>query len=120
MARTFLKKIFLVSLAFSLAVTTGCGGSAVMTRPGFDQIEVGTPVETVVKEHGEPYSIKNTRDGNQEYRYIERVPVGDVTAEQNTYILVIKNGQVVSKRYNQELPPAYDEIYDDDPNDVPN
>jgi hypothetical protein len=27
---------------------------------------------------------------------------------------------VVSKRTMQELPPAYDEIYDEDPNDVPN
>jgi hypothetical protein len=108
-------KIIIVLLAVSVVF-----GSPVMTRPGFYAIEIGTPVDAVIRAHGEPYSIKTNQNGSKDYLYIERIPAGEETVEENRYILVIKNGQVISKRYNQELPPAYDEIYDDDPNDVPN
>ena len=91
-----------------------------MTRSGFREIELGTSVEEVVKNYGEPYYIRSNRDGSKEYHYIERIPFGEQVVEDNNYVLVIKNGKVISKRYNQERPPAYDEIYDDDPNDVPN
>ena len=76
--------------------------------------------QEVIDKYGEPYSITNKKNGTQEYLYIERIPGAEVTVEQNNYIFVVKNGQVISKRKNQELPPAYDEIYDEDPNDVPN
>ena len=115
MARVFLTKIVL-----AVAATCVCNAAPLMTRPGFYDIEIGTPVETVIEKYGEPYSIRTNKDGSKDYRYIEKFPVGDETVEQNNYYIVIKNGQVVSKRYNQELPPAYDEIYDDDPNDIPN
>lgn len=103
-----------------LAISSVCGSSKVMTRENFYTIELGTPSQDVITHYGEPYSIKNKKDGTQEYLYIERIPAAETTAEQNNYIIVVKNGQVVSKRTSQELPPAYDEIYDDDPNDVPN
>jgi hypothetical protein len=107
-------------LIVSLLAVSAVFGSPVMTRPGFYAIDLGDPVNKIIQDHGEPYSIKVNKDGSKDYLYIERIPVGEQTVEENRYILVIKNGQVVSKRYNQELPPPYDEIYDDDPNDVPN
>lgn len=117
MARNHFKKIVIISV---LAISSACGSSKVMTREDFYTIELGTPSQNVITNYGEPYSIRNRKDGTQEYLYIERLPVGEETAEQNNYIIVVKNGQVVSKLTKQELPPAYDEIYDDDPNDVPN
>lgn len=117
MARDIVKKIVLVS---SVAMLAACGSSKVMTRDDYYMVTVGTSTQELINKYGEPYSIKNKKDGSQEYLYIERIPAGTVTAEQNNYVFIVKNGQVVSKRKNQELPPAYDEIYDDDPNDVPN
>lgn len=102
-----------------LAVSTVLG-SPVMTHPGFNDIELGTPIDHVIRNYGEPYSIKTNKNGSKDYLYLERIPVGEQIVEENRYILVVKNGQVVSKRFNQEHPPAYDEINDDDPNDVPN
>lgn len=104
----------------SLALLAACGSSKVMTRQDYYTIATGTTVQEVVEKYGEPYSITNKKNGTQEYLYIERIPAAEAMAEQNNYILVVKNGQVISKRKNQELPPAYDEIYDEDPNDVPN
>lgn len=117
MAGTFFQKTIFVALC---AVTAVCSAAPVMTRGDFNAIELGTPADTVIQNYGEPYSIKSRKDGSQEYRYIEKLSVGDEIVEENNYYLLIKNGKVVSKRYNQELPPAYDEIYDDDPNDFPN
>lgn len=117
MARAFVKKIVLVS---SLALLAGCGDSRVMTRDNYYTVTVGTSTQDIINKYGEPNSIRNKKDGTQEYVYIEKIGTGTEVVEQNNYILVVKNGQVVSKRHNRELPPAYDEIYDDDPNDVPN
>ena len=111
-----LKKIALAAL-FTLAA---CASGSLMTRNDFDNVELGEPIQQVVNQYGAPYSISRQKDGTQIYRYIERYPINNETVEENKYDLVVKDGQVVSKRYNYELPPAYDEIYDDDPNDVPN
>lgn len=97
-----------------------CATGAIMTRNDFDNIELGTPVTEVVKQYGDPVKIRKYKDGTQSYEYIERLPIGEQTVVENKYFLIIKNGQVSAKRYNYELPPAYDEIYDEDPNDSPN
>lgn len=91
-----------------------------MTRNDFDNVELGTSIKQVVNQYGSPVCIRKQQDGTLIYRYIERYPVGNETVEENKYDLVVKDGQVVSKRYNYELPPAYDEIYNEDPNEVPN
>ncbi|MGH2612824.1 MAG: hypothetical protein ACRDFB_07215 [Rhabdochlamydiaceae bacterium] len=117
MARGYIRKIIVIS---SLAFLAACGNSKVMTREDYYTISAGDHAEEVINKYGEPYSITNRKDGTQVYLYIEKIPAGDMTAEQNNYILIVRNGRVVSKRSNQELPPAYDEVYDDDPNDVPN
>jgi hypothetical protein len=89
-----------------------------MTRKNFDEVYPGEPVIEVQKKAGAPYAIRSQPNGTEEYEYIERIPLGTEVVEENHYYLVIKNGQVVSKRINRETPPAYDLIDDDDPNDV--
>jgi hypothetical protein len=81
---------------------------------------MGSSIDEITGKYGKPYSVKTLSDGSKQYVYIERYMIGDENVEEKRYYLIIKNGKVISKRYNQELPPAYDEIYDDDPNDVPN
>jgi len=92
--------------------------TAMMTRHTYEDITVGSTISDVQAKVGSPYSIHKQADGTEEYEYIERIPLGTEVVEENRYYLVIKNGQVVSKRMNQQTPPAYDLIYDDDPNDI--
>lgn len=113
MARSFIQIAALILMA-------ACGSSKVMTRQDYYTISVGTSTQELIDKYGTPYSITNRKDGTQEYLYIERIPAAEATAEQNNYILIVKNGQVISKKTTYEVPPAYDEIYDEDPNDVPN
>jgi hypothetical protein len=105
-------------IAMILLMTSCFARSTMMTRGNFENIQEGEPIAEVQKVVGDPYSVRKLGDGSEEYQYIERIDLGMETVEENRYYLIIKNGQVVSKRFNQETPPAYDEIYDGDPNDV--
>lgn len=104
---------------FSLAMLAGCfARSHVMTRQDFDNITLGSSYSQVEQQVGKPYSVKKLSDGSYEYLYIERIRMGEQVVEQNRYTIVVQNGQVISKQFNQKTPPAYDLINDDDPNDV--
>ena len=92
--------------------------STIMTRQNFDQIQVGTTVADVQAKAGRPFAVYKQGDGTVEYEYIERIPMGEEIIEENHYFLVIQKGVVVGKRFGTEHPPAYDTIYDADPNNT--
>lgn len=116
MARLF-KKVALSLVLFHLAA---CASGAMMTRSDFDNIDVGTPVSEVVKKYGDPVQITDYNDGTQAYEYNEKLHIGEETVSENSYFFKIRNGTVVSKSYNQELPLEYDLIYEENPNEVIN
>jgi hypothetical protein len=89
-----------------------------MTRQNFQDVQVGSSINDVENRVGSPYAIRKGPNGTQEYEYIERYYLNDEVVEENHYILVVKDGQVVSKRLNDKTPPAYDLIDDEDPNDT--
>ena len=86
-----------------------------MTKESFGEIYLGTPVKEVYARAGSPYQINSLGCGKEEYEYIEKIDIGNSVVLQNRYFLVIMEGQVVSKRFCQERPPAFDFIYKDDP-----
>lgn len=87
-----------------------------MTRCDFDSVLLGTPIEQVLAEAGEPYSIRECGEGGCEYEYIERMSQDNILVYENHYYLRVVDGMVVSKRLKQETEPAYDLIYQADPN----
>ncbi len=87
-----------------------------MTNTNYDEIQTGTPISVVKAEVGEPYAVHNKKDGSQEYEYIERISVGNSIAAENHYFLIVKDGHVIGKYMKRERPPAYDLIYQDQPN----
>lgn len=92
--------------------------STLMTKNRFDTIQVGDKLVEVEKQVGKPYQVRKLDNGAEEYEYVERIFLGNETVQENHYYLVIKNGRVVGKKYKTDLPPAYDQIYDTDPNDT--
>ena len=102
-----------------------------MTRKDYENVTIGTPISEVIADYGQPLTINTRPDGSQSYEYVERLPVSTATGSttgaypgstavvENRYFIIVKDGKVISKRYNFEEPPAYDQIYDEDPNDVP-
>lgn len=92
-------------LALLLALSS-CGfSSRAMTGPDFDQIQRGAPIAAVLEEMGEPYNISSTAPGVLQYRYIERIETGPGLTSQNTYDLIVVDGQVVDKQRSNESRP---------------
>lgn len=90
--------------------------SAMMTQETFGTISLGTPISEVVNEVGSPYAIHSKGGGVEEYEYVERVGSENSLIYENHYFLKVSQGQVVSKRMTREKLPAYDLIYQEDPN----
>jgi hypothetical protein len=87
-----------------------------LSRLDYDCIVLGTPIGDVMATAGEPYSVHCLSQGGQEYEYIERLSIDRELIYENHYYLKVVNGQVVSKRIYQENRPAYDLMYQADPN----
>lgn len=105
-------KILLILCLFLVS----CGVTCAMTRPQYDCVMIGTPITEVMAISGEPYSVRSCGDGTEEYEYIERLSMNGELVYENHYFLTVANGEVVSKRIKQENRPAYDLMYDQDPN----
>lgn len=91
------------------------GQRAMMTQNSFAEVQVGSSIATVVKTNGEPYSVR-TKNGVEEYTYVERVTNGNRLIYENHYTLYVQDGVVVGKTTSQETTPPFDLIYQDDPN----
>lgn len=101
---------------------TGCFcGRCSMNTVTFDDIMIGMSVDEVEELVGPPYSICSQGSCRQEYEYIERITPGVEVGNWNIisinhYYLIVCNGHVIGKRISKQSPPAYDLIYQDDPN----
>ena len=115
MATNHLRILFLFLIAlFPLA---SCfSRPTVMTSGEYDKIQMGTSVSELRSEVGKPYAIHKKDHGVEEYEYIERIDTGNNLVAENHYFLVIKDGKVVGKYMNRERAPAYDLIYQEQPN----
>ncbi len=103
-------------ICLGLFLLGGCfPKSSMMTMERYDQVQVGSPIRDVVQQNGEPYSI-DTKHGSSEYKYVEKVTSGNRLIYENHYTIIVKDGNVVGKTAVQERRPAYDLIYQDDPN----
>ena len=99
------------------ALLFGCfSRSTIMSRDAFDSITLGEPVEEVKSKVGSPYAVHEKNEHSVEYEYVERLYVDQDYSVENHYYLTISAGQVVAKRFKVQRTPAYNLIYEEDPN----
>jgi len=92
-----------------------CQRQPIMTRQDFSAIEPGMSIKDIEKKYGKPYAIYS-RDANSTiYEYIERISMGPETIMQWRYYLIVANERVVGKYSKYSTPPAFEQIYSDDP-----
>jgi len=115
MSKNYLRILFLFLLAF-IPLTSCFSRPALMTYNEYDKVQMGTTTSELRSEIGKPYAIHTKDHGVEEYEYIERIDTGNNIVAENHYFLVIKDGKVVGKYMNRERPPAYDLIYQEQPN----
>jgi len=89
----------------SLFALTACAsGNHVLTMDAFYDIPVGATREEVIAQVGEPYSITKKEDGSEEFVFIERMKAGARTLQERRYVIILKDGAVVSKKVEQSSP----------------
>jgi len=104
---------------FSLVLLCSCSTPAntlAMTRQEYNDVILGTPITKLVSELGEPYSVRDLGDRVEEYEYVERIAMNNELVYETHYIFTVVNGQVIDKRLREESRPAYDLMYQEDPN----
>lgn len=97
----YLINLFIFSLGM-LVFSSCCLSCATMTAPTFERIQIGAPVAALEAEAGPPFRMTTDKSGNHYYHYLERIQIGPETTCQNTYIITIKEGQVVDKQQLQD------------------
>lgn len=102
-----MKKASVALIAFSILTTSCASGGSAYAMSSFYEIPVGSTEEEVIATVGKPYSIKQCQDGSVEYLYIERIKAGYRNLEERRYVIILKDGKVVSKELKQSSPPAY-------------
>lgn len=106
-------RLLLIALIF---LASCFSRSTAMTQESFHSIDLGTSISEVVAKNGEPYEVRNLGGGVQEYEYVERIDLAQELVREYHYFFKVVQGQVVSKRMTTEKQPAYDLIYQQDPN----
>ncbi len=90
-----------------------------MTRETYDSVTVGTPIGDLEKQVGEPNAVRSKGSNKLEYEYIEKITLNGNYTIENNYYLEVLNGIVVGKRMKSERTPAYNFMYQSDPNYYP-
>lgn len=99
-----------------LIMLTSCSRPALMTYSDYDKIQSGSSIADLKGEIGSPYAIHHKEGGVVEYEYIERIKSGNNYIAENRYYIIVEDGKVTGKYMKQEKPPAYDLIYQEEPN----
>ncbi len=90
-----------------LVVSACAAGGRDTTMEAFSDIMIGTPSTEVVARMGAPVTMHTKEDGSIEYEYTETVSLGGRTLEERHYLILFKEGKVVSKQIKQTSPPGY-------------
>jgi len=87
-----------------------------MTRLDFNEIMLGTNIQELLSCYGQPYAVTEPLCGGVQFEYIERISMNNNLVYENHFFLLLMDDVVVSKYFCEEDRPAYDELYDVDPN----
>ncbi len=99
-----------------IALSSCFSRPSLMTYSDYDKVQIGTTVGELQSEIGQPYAIHAKEAGTEEYEYVERIDSGNNLIAENHYFLIVKDGKVIGKYMKRERPPAYDLIYQEEPN----
>lgn len=82
-------------------------GGPIVTMDAFYEVDLCTRTPQVLACLGKPYAVHHLDDGCVEYEYIERIKIGGRDAEERRYFIMMKDGEVVSKRIKASTPLPY-------------
>lgn len=109
----FLSILFVIVLAGCFSRTT------MMSREDYDSVTVGTSIDDLEARVGKPDAVHFKGVDRQELEYIERIGMNTYYTIENKYFIEVMNGVVVGKRMLSKRSPAYEFMYQTEPNFSP-
>src|SRR5579872_2203698 len=104
---------------FCLASLLLCGcfsRTSAMTQENYENVVIGTTTDELEDSLGRPYAVHPKGGGTEEYEYVEKIDLQNGDFFENHYFVVLTDGRVVAKYTTHERSPAYNLIYEEDPN----
>ena len=96
------------AMSVILCILAACSsGGSMTTMDSFYEIPIGSTSNEVVESIGKPYALHRREDGAGEYEHIERIKAGGRNLDEGHSFLLIKDGNVASKRVDQSSPSPY-------------
>ena len=102
-----------------LFLTSCFSRTAMMSKEDYDSVTVGTSVADLESKVGRPDAIHSKGPDRQELEYIERIGMNTYYSIENKYFIEVMNGIVVGKRMLSRRSPAYEFMYQSEPNFSP-
>lgn len=93
-----------------------CASLSAFTRLDFNDIMLGTTLREVVNCYGDPYAVHEPECGGIAFEYIERISMNDELVYVNHYYLTFINDRLAAKCFREENRPAFDQMYQQNPN----
>ena len=86
-----------------LFLTFSCAqGHKVVSEERFYEADLGMSEKELKGKLGKPYAVKKMKNGEKEFKYIERVYSNNRHIETRIYFFVLKDGRVISKRIEKD------------------
>jgi len=99
---------------------TGCfSRTAMMSKEDYDSVTVGTTMADLEAKVGRPDAVHSKGPDRQELEYVERIGMNTYYSIENKYFIEVMNGIVVGKRMLSRRSPAYEFMYQSEPNFSP-
>lgn len=93
-----MNKVFIAIFALLAA----CSASKFMSYEDYNKIALGQNISDVQVLLGCPYEVKEIAPHQQEYIYVERIPLGDREAFRR-YIFVVDHEKIIEKKIKEEV-----------------
>jgi hypothetical protein len=90
-----------------------------ISKKNFEAIPIGSTVHQLEEQVGKPDAIHSTGLNRQEFEYVERLELNPYYSIENRYFIEIMQGVVTAKRTLSRRSPAYDFMYQGEPNFSP-
>lgn len=97
---SILRKGFIFLL---IQMLVSCSHHELMNHTSFQMISTGSNIQQVFEEFGPPYDVVRLKDGNHQYRYIQRIPIAKDRTEQVHYIITVSEDGLIIHKYSKAI-----------------
>jgi hypothetical protein len=87
----------------AMVLLAACTEGKFMNYERYQGVSIGENIVQIELSTGRPYEIKDIGSSQQEYVFIERIPLADGREMFRRYVLVVEHSRVIKKYISEEV-----------------